>query len=186
MTDTTAQVIQAWTGIAQAVMAFAAFGVLFWQVEQLKKAARGDTHGRLYEHYLRITEMILERKHLRALFYDGKDPGNGNVDEDEKNMVCESILGLLEHAALQERNLPSTSWKQCWEAYTLDRFAQSPVLTEFLIKNYGWYAMDFRKVAAKSTSRLLTPEIKKKLSETPRAEGWIFGVARAIRRRWKG
>ena len=171
---TTAQVIQAWTGIAQAVMAFAAFGFLFWQVVELKRAVRGETHGRLYEHYLRITEMILAKPHLRALFYDGKDPGKGNVDEDQKNMVCESILGLLEHAALQKRNLPSASWKQCWETYTLDRFAKSPVLTEFFIKNYRWYAMEFREVAAKSTSRFLTPEIKTKLldpSETPRAEG---------------
>ena len=61
-------------------------------------------------------------------------------------MMCELLAGLLEHAALQRKNLPGEFWEECWRNYTYERFDSSPALREFWRDNPKLYALTFRTV----------------------------------------
>lgn len=136
------------------------FALVWWQVGQLKRGIQGETHSRLYDHYLKITERLAAEKDLRAYFYDPKvelKEGAANYADlrDRIDMMCEVILGLLEHAAVQEKNLPKDSWEACWEKYTHERFDKSLELRKFLRDNHGWYAKSFCRVVAERYPHLI-------------------------------
>ena len=63
--------------------------------------------------------------------------------------MCELMTGLLEHATLQQMNIPTSIWEECWEKYTNDRFNESPAMRLYWERNRHLYAKDFRKVVDK-------------------------------------
>jgi hypothetical protein len=145
-----------WTEVAQLVVAVVAFPLLFYQILQLKQALQGDAHSNLYDHYLKVTELFLQRPHLRPYFYDAKlfagdaDPEANETLRREIDTMSETIAALLEHAAMQKSNLPGDSWNNCWRAFTVERFRQSPELRTFVATNGGWYAETFCKMLESS------------------------------------
>jgi hypothetical protein len=137
------------TDFLQLIISSGGFIVVVYQILQLKQTMQGDTHAKLYEHYLKVNELFLHKTHLRPYFYERKsleketnDPQDATL-KAEVEMMCEVIAGLLEHAAVQKNNLPGDSWKNCWEAYTCERFSQSPELQKFFERNRQWYARLF-------------------------------------------
>jgi hypothetical protein len=154
ISETSAGIAQAWAGWGQVAIGLAGFALVCYQLVQLKRAVHGDTQSKLYEHYLRVNELLLERPELRPFFYDctpfdenefasRRPPGaHREVTQNDIDMMCETILGLLEHATLQRPNLPRGSWRTCWAAYTRVRFEQSPALAGFFLKNKHWYATE--------------------------------------------
>ena len=132
----------------------AGFLFVFWQVYQLKRGIQGETHSKLYEHYLKVTEMLLDAEEDRSYFYVEGAAASKNIESkppDRVDMLSEVILGLLEHAAVQKKNLPSDSWERCWQAYTYERFDRSPALRKFFEKNKNWYAESFLQVIDERT-----------------------------------
>lgn len=137
-------------------------GLFRVQIEQLNRGIRGETHSRLYDHYLKVTERLAEQSKLRPYFYNPdkelKEDDAGYADlREEIDMMCEIIAGLLEHAAVQEENLPKDSWEACWKAYTIERFAKSVELRKFFRDNYEWYAESFRRVVKAEFPHLILP-----------------------------
>lgn len=129
------------------------FGLVWSQVRQLNRGIQGETHSKLYDHYLKITERLAGETKLRPYFYNRekelKTDAAGYADlRGEIDMMCEIILGLLEHAAVQKKNLPKDSWTACWEAYTNERLDKSIELRKFFRENHLWYAKSFRAVVA--------------------------------------
>ena len=145
-----------WNDVAQLAISVVAFPFVVYQIWQLNRSVQADTHSNLYDHYLKVIELFFEKPHLRPYFYECKrltDDANAAGNEKlrrEIDVMCETIAGLLEHAAVQKKNLPGDSWENCWKAFTVERFRQSPALRQFLAKNGGWYAEAFRTMLAKA------------------------------------
>lgn len=133
-----------WADVIQAIVAVVGFGAVIWQIRRLKRTVQGETHGKLYTHYLEVNKLFLERPHLRPYFYEGNvlnEPDDNQPRlRQELDIMCEVVLGLLEHAVLQKINLPNDSWKNCWMTYVRDRYHKSPELTRFFDANRKWYA----------------------------------------------
>jgi hypothetical protein len=153
-----------WTSDVQAIASVVGFVVIIYQIRQLKRAVQSDTHSKLYSHYLEVTKLWLQKPQLRPYFYEGKtlDESAPNYQDmrREIDVMCEVILGLLEHAVLQKTNLPGDSWKNCWKAYAEERYTCSPDLSKFFSVNRNWYAKALRDQfeALASQSRAPVPK----------------------------
>jgi hypothetical protein len=143
------------------VLQLFALGLVWRQIEKLKQGIQGETHSKLYDHYLKVNELLSQQSRLRPYFYNQKvlkEDAAGYADlRDEIDMMCEVIAGLLEHATVQEVNLPRATWETCWKAYTYERFEKSPELRQFFHDNQEWYAEPFRKVVGRRYPELIKP-----------------------------
>jgi hypothetical protein len=133
-----------WADAVQAIASVVGFGIVIYQVWQLKRTVQSDTHSKLYAHYLEVNKLLLQNSYLRPYFYESKildesDLNHPNIRRDV-DMMCEVVLGLLEHAVLQKPNLPDDSWKNCWMAYVYERYQKSPELARFFSGNRELYA----------------------------------------------
>ena len=138
-----------WTDVLPAIISTVGFGLVIYQIWRLKLSVQGETHSRLYNHYLEINKLLLAKPNLRPYFYENKVFGRGESGTEEAQlrgeveMMCELIAGLLEHAVLQKNKLPPDSWENCWKAYTYERFEKSGELERFFAENQKWYAKVF-------------------------------------------
>jgi hypothetical protein len=133
-----------WTSDVQAIASIIGFVVVIYQIWRLKLTIQGDTHSKLYTHYLEVTKLLLQKPELRPYFYEGKTldaklPADAELRQ-QVEMMSEVFLGLLEHAVLQRKNLPGDSWNNCWKAYVRERYTTSPELARFFRANQKWYA----------------------------------------------
>lgn len=146
---------------AGTVLQLVALVLVWWQIKKLNQSIRGETHSKLYDHYLRVNELLSQQSRLRPYFYDKKvlkEDAAGYAElRDEIDMMCEVIVGLLEHATVQEENLPKATWETCWEAYTYERFEKSPELQKFFNESQEWYAKPFREVVRVRYPDLIKP-----------------------------
>jgi hypothetical protein len=138
-----------WTDVAQVFVSIVGFGCVLYQVWQLRRAVAGDAYTSLYEQYVDVAKLFLERPELRPYFYeervvDEEAPG-GERTKAEVEILAELMTGLLEHAALQRRSIPTKIYVECWRAYTKERF-KSPALRAFWSKNKTWYASEFQEM----------------------------------------
>lgn len=133
-----------WTDSVQAIASVVGFGVIIYQIRQLKRTVQSDTHSKLYTHYLEVNKLLLQKPHLRPYFYEGKALDESDFNQlslrQDIDIMCEVILGLLEHAVLQRDNLPGDSWQNCWMAYVHERYDKSTELAKFFGSNRKWYA----------------------------------------------
>ena len=60
------------------------------------------------------------------------------------NLVCESLLALIEHALMYDRTLPDDAWNNCWRPYAVERFNKSKELRKFFQANKCWYAQSLK------------------------------------------
>jgi hypothetical protein len=103
-----------WSPFIQAVVAFVGFLVVVWQLVDLRRNVQGTTQDSLYVHYSEICKLFLEKPYLRPYFYENEaKPVSCPVDrpslKDEIDGMSEMILGLIEHAIMQQANLPAGS-----------------------------------------------------------------------------
>jgi hypothetical protein len=153
-----------WTEIAKLTVSIAGFFVVIVQLLYVLKALRSNTYAKLYDQYLRLNEMFLQRPHLRRHFYASfpavtsapeAAASSASVEQQlEIDAMSEMLAGLLEHAELQRENLPD---KNCWEAYTLARFRDSAQLRQFISDHRGWYAKALHDLLKRSEVTLPAP-----------------------------
>lgn len=162
-----------WTDVAQLGVAIVGFVLIWLQLAKLKKALAGDAYTSLYEQYVDVCKLFLQKPHLRPYFYeqrtvDSREPGSEKTLA-EIEIVAELMVGLLEHAALQQDSIPKEIYTQCWLEYTKDRF-KSPSLVAYWHENQRWYAKEFQIVVTAILEEQKTdssdiappPEAKKK------------------------
>ena len=124
--------------------------VLIYQVWKLRNSLEGATQDRLYAHYTEICKLFIAHPELRPYFYEQSEaitperavtPEQAQAsDETRVAFMCETILGLVEHAVLQKKNLPGDAWKHCWRPYAIERLEQSKALEKFFQPNAHWYS----------------------------------------------
>jgi hypothetical protein len=121
-----------------------------YQLWQARRNIRGATEHTLYVHYTEICKLLIGKPHLRPYFYENKtmllqDSNNPHLRE-EIDMMSEAILGLIEHSALHERNLPSDTWNNCWMPHAHEHLDKSKEMRDFFAPNRVWYTATLRRV----------------------------------------
>ena len=116
------------------------------------KSLQGATEDRLYAHYNEVCKLLMTKPHLYPYFYGNKilditttDPTYPNIRE-EVEIMAESILGVIEHAAVQRKNMHGYAWRQCWEKFAHERINKSEQIKEFYEQNQKWYTIDIKRV----------------------------------------
>lgn len=150
--------------LAAAVQAFAsvlAFLVIIFQLWMLIRNIRGATHDRIYAHYMEVCKLLMQKPYLRPYFYDKQVVSDADTTlKAEVEIMSEAIMGLIEHAVVQKRNMPRRSWRDCWKPYAQERLAKSVDLRKFFDQNKEWYTKMLRDEVADLTRGLRTEEAK--------------------------
>jgi hypothetical protein len=139
------QAPERWTDVAQGfvpiAVALAGVPFIWYQLREVNRSVQGETLSELYGHYHDVVSIFLERPHLRPYFYENKTLDDFADPElrSQVRTMCELIAGVLEHAVVQEQNVPKGSWKDCWESYVRERLKTSVVLREYLKENMDIY-----------------------------------------------
>jgi hypothetical protein len=170
--------------VIQMVAAVIGFLVLAYQVLKLRNNLEGATQDRLYAHYTEICKLFMQNPELRPYFYGRSSKTVDNKLTPKIAFMCEAILGLVEHAVLQKKNLPGDAWRNCWRPYAIERLEQSEALEKFFEPNAHWYSNRMRK-AMKSMKCDL--DQKRALAERKRARAermrhfrtWVRTVIRS-------
>ena len=142
---------QLWIEVGKVVLPIAGFVVVFFQLRFVARTLKSNSASKLYDQYLKLNELFLGKPALRPYFYDNKPVPQQETEELKTQVasMAEAIMGILEHAALQRRNLPSKSWQQCWKTFTKDRLQTSPSMRQFYVDNEVMYAKDLRSLITK-------------------------------------
>jgi hypothetical protein len=152
-----------WANAVQAMASVIGFFVLFVQVRHLRNNIRGATHDRLYAHYNDVCKELMKKPELYPYFYGELPyppdinnaackiktldaPDTNKTVSNEVKILSEMICGVIEHAKVQEKNLPLDSWMNCWLLYSLDRIDRSPSVHKFFKENSNWYTPSVKKV----------------------------------------
>lgn len=147
-----------WAAVVQAAASIIGFIFISVQLVHLIRSIRGATQDRLYAQYTEICKLFLQNPHLRPYFYENKtltDSERASTPRlaQEIDFMSEAILGLIEHAVLQKKNLPGDAWKHCWLPYTRERVAKSDAMRKFFQTHKGCYAKalckEMRRISAK-------------------------------------
>lgn len=139
-----------WTDVLQCLITAGGFWLVWSQIKQLRQSTAGSTYASLYGEYMDVCKLFLAKPQLRPYFYHPaalapEMPSSGEAREEVETM-CELMTGLLEHATLQQMNIPDNIWEECWEKYTNDRFNESPAMRSYWERNRHLYAKTFRAV----------------------------------------
>jgi hypothetical protein len=89
------------------------------------------------------------KPHLYPYFYANKILDVASADQtlrEEVDIMAEAILGVIEHAAIQRKNMPRYAWEQCWKKFAHERINKSEQLKEYYDKNQNWYTTDIKRV----------------------------------------
>jgi len=134
--------------IIQAGASILGLAVIYFQIQHLIKNIQGTTQDNIYSHYNDICKMLLQQPHLRPYFYEGKALADTDPESEtlraEVDYMSEMILGVIEHAVVQECNLPPDAWKNCWKPYARERLKKGTEMRRFFQDNKQWYTRALR------------------------------------------
>jgi hypothetical protein len=133
-----------WTDVVQVLVGIVGIPFIIYQLYEVRRSIQGQTLGELYEHYHRVVTVFVERPHLRPYFYENKpiDESTSSDHREEIESMCDLFAAVLEHALVQQKNVPRRAWKECWETFVAERHRKSPELQRYLKENGTWYLQD--------------------------------------------
>lgn len=129
--------------VVQAAASLVGFVIVIYQIYLLIRNGRNSTQDNLYVHYMDILKLFLAKPYLRPFFYENRemrepDPAHPHL-RNEIDLASEAILGLIEQAALQDKDLPRDTWQHCWLPYAHERLEKSSEIHKFFDANRTWY-----------------------------------------------
>jgi hypothetical protein len=104
----------------------------------------------LYNQYTDLLSLLQTKPHLYPYVYNNAVISEKDIQQyptlrAETNIICETVLALIEHALMfNDRRLPNDAWNNCWRPYAEERFMKSKELRQFFKGNEGWYAQSLR------------------------------------------
>ena len=111
---------------------------------------KAQTLGHLYDHYFTLCQILLQKPHLRGYLYDGDvltDVPDNDDRRSEVDTICEFMNGLLEHAVIQQGNVPEDAWSNCWNPFLKDMYKRPDCeLAKFYGRNRHFYSKHFQDV----------------------------------------
>jgi hypothetical protein len=135
-----------WAAVAGAIVGGVGAAFIFWQILEVQKALKAQTLSELYDQYFEICRLLADKPFLRPFFYDNlrfKEGPSQPAQRSEIDAVCELITGLLEHASVQRKNIPSQTWERCWLPFLEHMYDHSAELELFFVSNKHFYTAEF-------------------------------------------
>jgi hypothetical protein len=131
--------------------------VFVWlQLRRVKQTIEAEGQDSLYGRYQGLLALLADRPYLYPYLYEKKWPVVSDSDHPhlraELALACEAILGLLEHAALFDEDVPDAALGECWRSYGYARMKESVALQEFYDRNRNIYAPALRRYLARDRS----------------------------------
>jgi hypothetical protein len=149
--------VQNITSIVQATVSVVGFFFVIYQIIQLINGIKGTTEDRLYGQYGNICKTFMDKPHLHEYFYTNKKLEESPTDSKlrtEIDIMSEMILALIEHSVMQQQNMPTDAWKNCWLPYAKERIAKSAEMRRFFDSNKNWYSSALNKLMDEIWPRL--------------------------------
>jgi hypothetical protein len=150
-----------WTDAVQALIQCIGFPLVIYQVNELRKSLYSTTHSNIYTHYVDTVRWFLDKPALYPYFREGvclKDSGSTPElvqTHAQVHTLCELTTTLFEHAILERRNMPSTTWRDCWLPYIEASYEHSIEMRLFFEAHHRFYVPEF--------CALITSEIAPKM-----------------------
>jgi hypothetical protein len=141
--------ITAWATFALVLATAVGFGFVAWQAAELKTTITDDALNTLYSQYTELLSLLHTKPYTYPYVYMNADLSEGVIQDHptlraEMNLICETLLALIEHALMYNRRLPHDAWNNCWRPYAEERFTTSKELCKFFEKNEHWYAQSLK------------------------------------------
>jgi hypothetical protein len=148
-TEQISQAITAWSTIALVLVTAIGFGFVAWQAAEIRTTITDDALNTLYNQYTELLSLLHTKPHLYPYVYNNAALSEKDIQEypalrAEMNIICETVLALIEHALMYDRRLPNDAWNNCWRPYAEERFMKSKELRQFFKGNESWYAQSLR------------------------------------------
>jgi len=121
------------------LVAVAGFGLVIYQIHQVKHAIYGDTHSKLYSEDFEWVKIFLDHPEIRPYFYANKEITEMDSDYPLTLTVAELLASHFEHVVLQMENLP-THISPRWEDYIKGLYKTSPIIRKHLTEKSSWYS----------------------------------------------
>ena len=145
--------LESWANIAQvaqAVIQLVGIPLVILQVWGLQKSLHSSTHSNIYTHYTDTIQWFLDKPHLYP-YFRGNRRLDGSVESSvmpvrsaEVLTLCELTTTLFEHATLEKKRMPSTTWKHCWLPYIREAYKHSGEMVDYFKENRGFYVPEFQ------------------------------------------
>lgn len=145
-------VVQAICSLGALIVAVVGFVALIFQVRQLERAIRGDTHSKLYEQGLATVQLVFEAPNLWPYVYEGKETAPGDPDYFQLCALVEIIADFHEHIALQKPNLPPAVWQR-WRDYLRETTRTCPTLRDHYRRRAPWYLQEILGLVSEGDAR---------------------------------
>lgn len=159
----TSEAITAWGTIALVLTTAIGFGFVAWQAAELRTTITDDALNTLYNQYTDLLSLLGNKPNLYHHVYNNAVLSDRDIEKNptlraEMNLICETLLALIEHALMYDRRLPDDAWNNCWKPYAEERLMKSKELRQFFKANESWYAQSLKDFYATIQHKLPVDE----------------------------
>src|SRR5260221_13632294 len=110
--------ITAWATIALFLATAIGFGFVACQAAELKITIADEALNTLYNQYSEMLSLLCTKPHLYPYIYGDAELSERDIQEHptlraEINLICETILALIEHSLMFNRKLSRDAWNNC-------------------------------------------------------------------------
>jgi hypothetical protein len=148
-----AEILQAISSGGTLLVAIAGITFVVWQIRQVDRSVRSNTHERLTNESLDILRFLADHPSTYDYFYGGKPiPAQ---DDNTLKYATEMIANYLEHVVMQMETLP-TEMQKTWRSFVRDQYARSPIIRDHLFRFREWYSPKLLKMV--EDVKVIAPE----------------------------
>ncbi len=134
---------------------------IYWQLKELKRTMRGNTHESTMNHATGITKLFIEYPELNEIWKNNSsDTKDINDDlEVKRNWTVELLIDFFEHIFIQysNGNLPEEAWEG-WEQHIKNSFSDSLYFQKLWHTKKSLYSEEFQKFVDRG--EFITSKIK--------------------------
>ena len=120
--------------------------IIFWQLKELKRSFKGNTHESTMNHATGITKLFIENPELSAVWNSKDENEKIDTEDIKKQWTVELLVDFFEHMYIQndQGNLPYDAWDG-WDKHIKNSFRESDYFREFWKQKEEVYSASFRK-----------------------------------------
>jgi len=143
-----------WLGVSAAIaegaIAALGFGILIWQIVQVRAALRTDAEGRLAEMGTQLRSLVVNHPGLRDYLFEGEPAPDDLSPEDRHRLetLAEILLHYLDNLQKLNENL-RTRDRSIWASFMEDALRRSPTAVHIATTREHWYTPELVEAASR-------------------------------------
>jgi len=119
--------------------------VVGWQLRQFRKSMNYQAYHRHVDEFSRMSQLLLEKPHLNALFQAGPKPGEGPDIERDCYIYLGLCLGCFENVfVLRKKKWSDEEAWLAWERWFCERWFTLPLFHTFWSHEKSYYLREFQ------------------------------------------